>query len=745
MAPAVPLVHMRDRISGWLKDELRPTQCVASVSAALALYLLEVVVVLSITALIFSGRLADQLPYAISFALVGCALLVTIVSLFSSYGGSIAVTQDTTGVILALAVASIVAVSPPGVAPEALFPSLIVLLAGSSLAMGVIYLSIGVFRLGSLVRFLPYPVLGGFLAGTGWLLTIGGLGVAANVSPDMDLLRPDVFWHWLPAAVLGVVTVLALRRWKSALALAGVLAAALLGFHAVVWLLGVPHSTLAAAGWLPGPFPQDAAWRFPLDTRTLPSIDWPALVSALPIAAPALLIGVIGLLLNASGLELIVRRDIVLNRELVVAGAANLASGLVGGLIGYPTISFSAFNHALRNGRRLPGLIVAGLLILTTSGGAALLMLVPRFILGGLLIYIGLGLLYEWVIQSWSGFARIDYAIILSILAIIAFQGFLWGIGLGLLMTILMFVVSSSRTNVIHYELTGQTHHSRMNRGPQQWQALQTHGDQLTIFKLRGFIFFGTAHNLCERVRERANRAAGIPARYALLDFEQVSGLDSTALLSFNRLLQYTRDNQIELIMTGLASRARNQLLRGGFTGQTPGLHLFSDMDRGIEWCEDQIIATVQASASPEASLHDHLVTILPDSPGVAALIQQLRRREVAAGEYIIREGEEPDALFFLESGQLTAQLEKPGREPVRLETMQGGHVVGELGFFLGTRRNASVIADRPSVVYSLSRAEWDQLTRQHPEIAQTLHSLLIRFLGQRVAHLTRAVEALNY
>jgi len=745
MAPADPLVHLRDHISGWLRDELRPAQFVASVSAALALYLLEVVVVLSITALIFSGRLADQLPYAISFALLGCALLVTIVSLFSSYGGSIAVTQDTTGVILALAVASIVAASPPGVALEALFPSLIVLLAGSTLAMGVIYLSIGVFRLGSLVRFLPYPVLGGFLAGTGWLLTIGGLGVAANVSPGMDLFRPDAFWHWLPAVVLGIVTVLVLRRWKSALALAIVLAAALLGFHAIVWLLSVPHNTLAAAGWLPGSFPQDAAWHFPLDAQTLPSIDWPLLASALPVAAPALLIGVVGLLLNASGLELIVRRDIVLNRELVVAGAANLVSGLAGGLIGYPTISFSSLNHALRNGRRLPGLIVAGLLILTVSGGAVLLMLVPRFILGGLLIYIGLGLLYEWVVQSWSGFPRIDYAIILSILAIIAFQGFLWGIGLGLLMTILMFVVSSSRTNVIHYELTGQTYRSRMNRGPQQWQALQTHGDQLAIFKLRGFIFFGTAHNLCERVRERATRAAGIPTRYVLLDFEQVAGLDSTALLSFNRLLQYTRDNQIELIMTGLASRARNQLLRGGLTGQTTGLHLFSDMDRGIEWCEDQIIATVQAGASPEASLHDHLVTILPDSPGVTALIQQLRRREVVAGEYIIREGDEPDALFFLESGQLTAQLEKPGREPVRLETMQGGHVVGELGFFLGTRRNASVIADRPSIVYSLSRADWDQLTYQHPEIAQTLHSLLIRFLGQRVAHLTHAVEALNY
>jgi SulP family sulfate permease len=197
--------------------------------------------------------------------------------------------------------------------------------------------------------------------------------------------------------------------------------------------------------------------------------------------------------------------------------------------------------------------------------------------------------------------------------------------------------------------------------------------------------------------------------------------------------------------MSGLAARARDQLRNGGFTEQTEGLRLFVDMDRGIEWCEDQIVASAQTEVSPKANLHDQLLTILPDQAQIAALIQHMHRREVAAGEHIIRQGDEPDHVFFVESGQLTAQLEKPGREPVRLETMQGGRMVGELGFFLGTPRNASVVADRASVVYFLTYEDWEQMTKYYPEVAQTCNSLAIRLLGQRVAHLTRVVDALQY
>jgi sulfate permease, SulP family len=117
---------------------------------------------------------------------------------------------------------------------------------------------------------------------------------------------------------------------------------------------------------------------------------------------------------------------------------------------------------------------------------------------------------------------------------------------------------------------------------------------------------------------------------------------------------------------------------------------------------------------APQATLQDQLLAIFPDQTQVAALVQHLHRLEVAAGDQIICQGDEPDHVFFVESGQLTAQLERPGRVPVRVETMQGGGTVGELGFFLGTCRTASVVADRPSVVCYLTREDWDQMTKHN-------------------------------
>ena len=74
---------------------------------------------------------------------------------------------------------------------------------------------------------------------------------------------------------------------------------------------------------------------------------------------PALLIGIIALLLNTSALELVVKRDIALDRELLAHGAGNLLAGLAGGVIGYTAISLSTLGHKLARGRRLPGVLVA--------------------------------------------------------------------------------------------------------------------------------------------------------------------------------------------------------------------------------------------------------------------------------------------------------------------------------------------------------------------------------------------------
>ena len=83
----------------------------------------------------------------------------------------------------------------------------------TSLLAGVFFWVLGWLRQGSLVRYIPYPVIGGFLAGTGWLLFQGGLGVMSDASLTLahlpTLFQADLLLRWLPGVVLAVGLLLA--------------------------------------------------------------------------------------------------------------------------------------------------------------------------------------------------------------------------------------------------------------------------------------------------------------------------------------------------------------------------------------------------------------------------------------------------------------------------------------------------------------------------------------------------------
>ena len=128
----------------------------------------------------------------------------------------------------------------------------------------------------------------------------------------------------------------------------------------------------------------------------------------------------------------------------------------------------------------------------------------------------------------------------------------------------------------------------------------------------------------------------------------------------------------------------------------------------------------------------------------VERLLSLMRRQVYAPQEYLIRQGDEADTIYFVESGQVTAQLETTEKAPVRLETMGSGRLVGELGFCLNIKRTAAVIADEPSVIYALSRSELTALEKVDAEAFQLFYSIILHILGERVVHLIRTVEALE-
>jgi len=711
-----------------------------SIFTAFFIYILEIIFVLAFTTLIYSGELSSQIPRAMGFILFGDALLCAVISLFSSYAGFIGIEQDTPGVMLSvIAVGIITTLSGK---PNIQFATVTLMVVITTLMTGLLLLGLGYFKLGGLARFLPYPVIGGFLAGTGWLLIQGGIGIMANSTIVLDWFQLSTLTLWIPGVLLGIGVYILMQKVDAPYTVPLVMFVTSLLFYGITRLLGMTTPELRNEGWLLVSNASNTIWELPLTPSFLSQVDWDVLIAQLPAMIPVAIISVIALLLNSSGMEVLIKKDIDLNRELLVAGLGNLSAGLVGGLIGFQDISFSTLSRSMTGGKRLVGIVVAILIGATMFFGTSAILYIPKFVFGSVLIFIGLQLLVDWVYEAWFKFSRIEFWVVICILVVLVFSGVLEAVIAGLALAVMMFAVSYSQISVIKFAFTGREFRSRVSHPLHEQQVLDVHGNKLYIMKLEGFIFFGTANAIFDSMRNRAKTSSLDELKYCLMDFSKVSGIDSTGMLSFNRMLQWSQENDIKLVFAGASSMLLNQFDQEG-KEYNKIVHFFPNLDRGLEWCESEIINTYLADLHIRKEITDQLNEILKDKKS-DRLIPYLQRRDISVGDYLIQEGDTPDFIYFIHSGQVTAQLERKGMDPIRLETVYSGRTVGEIAFYLGTQRTASVIADLDTVVYSLSIEQLNNMESTDPETASLFHRISALLLSERVMHLTRTVRALE-
>jgi SulP family sulfate permease len=727
---------------------LKTSDWLTALLAGLVVGVVVVIVAISFAVLIFSGDLAPIAPKGISLGLFTAVVMAGLIALTSSYRGMVATPQDVPAAITALVASSVAATLPAGTSSDALFATVVAAIALITVSTGLFFLALGFFKLGGLSRFIPYPVIGGFLAGTGWLLFRGSVGVLSDVPLSFDtlsrLLDTEIVVRWLPGFVFGLVLLVILRRTSHFLALPVLLVGGIGIFFILLAVTGTSIAEATARGWLFEPLPAGDLWR-PLDPALLAQVSWKSVLAEAPSLLAIMLAGMVALLLNATGLELVVEREIDLDRELRAAGAANILAGLGGGMVGFQTLALSALGHRIAPDRRLVGIVSAGLCATCLFFGSTLLTLFPKPILGGLLLFLGLAFLVEWVWDAWFKLPRFDYLVVVSILAAIATVGFLEGVGLGVAIAVVLFVVNYSRIDVVKIALSGATYTSKVQRPPKHARALRVHGHELFILQLQGFLFFGTANQLVERVRQRMGEA-GLPAvRYLLLDFRLVSGIDSSALLGFVKMHKLAESQAAGLVFVHTPPEVQRQLERNGICdGDGVVVRWFPELDRAVEWCEDQILlARNMALEERDQPLAERLARMLV-SDEAPKLIHYLERIEVPEGHLLIRQDDPADDVYLVESGRVTAQMELAAGKTVRLLTMGAGSIVGQEELYLGTSRAASVVTEAPSVIYRLSAGALHRMESDEPSLAIALHHFMSRILTERLAVSQRTLQSLT-
>jgi SulP family sulfate permease len=263
---------------------------------------------------------------------------------------------------------------------------------------------------------------------------------------------------------------------------------------------------------------------------------------------------------------------------------------------------------------------------------------------------------------------------------------------------------------------------------------------------MQGFIFFGTAQKVLDQIKERLDDPDLPRLRHVILDFRQVVLLDSSAVFSITRMKQLAESQNIQMVWTNLSSAIVDLLEKGGLVDETDdSFIILPTLDHGLEWCENQILAAqgVTDLTGIIEKIERQLKRVIPELKDAKRLMKYLERVEVKKEDYLMHQGDQPDEMYFIEAGLVSAQLELPDGKILRLRSMRGGTTVGEMGMYLGTVRTASVIADRASIVYRLSRNALKEMEKKDPEAAALLHHWIARLLAERLADNNRTIEAL--
>ena len=696
---------------------------------------------LAIASLLFAGPLVPGLGLGVGVVLLGGAILALMVALCSSQPNSVALVQETTVAILAAATATMaVQLDAP---TEVKIATALAILGVSTLVSGGLFWITGRLGFGWLVRFLPHPVVAGFLAGSGWLLVDGAMAMLTGEGIGTQFLAhladPNILSRVLPAVLFAVVMLAALHRFPHVAIPPLVMIAAGIVFYVVLAVLDIDVMTAQAIGHLPD-LSGSHVMALP-GPALLVRIDWLPVLTAAPSILSVAALSMMGLLLNISGLELATSHDIDVNAELRSSGVANLLSGICGGPSGYIGLGVTLLAEKMGARGRGTGIATAAIMTLGLFVADPLISYVPVFLTAGFVLFLGVELLKDWLVASRRQLPLLEWLIVVLILAVVAVVGFMPGLVVGLLVSIAVFVFNYARLPVVRQSASGIDQRSSVDRSPAAMEYLLRHGDAIEVVQLQGYLFFGTADRIVDHVRRRLAAADRASLRFLVLDFRYVSGVDSAAATCFVKIRGLINTQRVKLFFSHVSPEVERALRRADIIfddNLTTTLEV--DIDHAVEQAEEMLL-----SEAPEldAGTHlvNHLVAAIGAYPRLADLIAVMSCMSMQAEEVLIRAGDDADDVFFVAHGRVRVQVTLPDGRVIRLQTITSGAIVGEIALYLRRKRTADVIVEIPSEIFRLSATDLARLEREDAELAVLAHRLLASNLSEKLAMANRMIQ----
>ncbi|MCP4716870.1 MAG: SLC26A/SulP transporter family protein, partial [Deltaproteobacteria bacterium] len=578
---------------------------------------------------------------------------------------------------------------------------------------GVFQIMFGLLRLGSLIKFIPYPVIAGFMNGIaviifcGQLRSFAGLDKTAGIAAILQGSAAMQPWTIL----VGIVTILAMFGLPRFIP---VIPGSLLGLGIGTSAYYIVDSLVSGAtlgpviGTIPSavPIPKQLGY-------FVTGFGDGRIITCLPkLIAPALTLGVLGSidsLLTSVVADTVTKTRHDSNRELIGQGIGNLAASLFGGLAGAGATVRTLVNVNAGGRTRLSGIThgVSLLLIVVVCGPLA--GRIPMVVLAGILLVTAVKMIDEWssrLVLKMHGHLKekrqiaLNLVVVLIVTVVTVAVDLMVAVAVGLVAASLLFIAKMS-SSIIKRTYRAGAVHSKQVRSPQHMEFLEKAGQGIIVYELDGPLFFGSADALAGTVE-----AAVVKASWIILDMKEVHEIDTTGAKILQQVFENLQGRGKRLLISCLPQQGH---LRG-FLQDLDLIDLigadnfFVDTDFALEFAEDQVLLEAgEVLQTGEMALEQMDIVKDFNAEEIDKLRGALVRETYPPGGMIIRGGTSGAAVFILAKGTVAIKRLLPEEDRIkRLTTFSPGVIFGETAMLYETLHSADVQAEEEVAVYKL-------------------------------------------
>ncbi|HMU44747.1 MAG TPA: SulP family inorganic anion transporter [Chitinophagaceae bacterium] len=439
---------------------------------------------------------------------------------------------------------------------------------------GIFQILMGVLKIGTLIKYIPYPVISGFMSGIGVII------ILLQIFPAMGLSSPkttvDVLKEIVPAIgklqawplLLTIITILIIYLFPK---ITKAVPSTLVALLAVTGLSIIVNKDVPIIGDIPRGFPS-----LKLDGIFYIGPEFYSMI--LESAATLAALGAIDSLLTSVVADNVTKTKHNSNKELIGQGIGNAIGGMFAGLPGAGATMRTLVNIRSGGRNRISGIIHALVLLVILLGAGKYAALIPKSVLAGILITVGIGILDYKGFRHINKVPRADAAIMIIVLLVTVFLDLLIAVGIGMVMAAILFMkqmsdIAEEKTKVSELKDASQ------EEGWADEELPVTLKDNVMVKQLDGPLFFGFASGFTDRIATFSN------IHFVIIRMEKVPFIDQTGLYTLEEAVLSLEQRGIQVLFTGLQQQPKDRLQR---IKLIPELihkeHIFSTFDECVEW-----------------------------------------------------------------------------------------------------------------------------------------------------------------